>query len=305
MALPLFFHGGEQRPGKMISSKKIHLQHFLKGAGWFIADISGDKATRIVDQHIDGNPEGQHPFAKGFRICFFAEIKWPCFNADRWILYGQFLHCLVQGKFIARTKEQGMSLGGKGFRHCFAQSFRCPSDNHIHGPVFYRWQVKDKNDNLPSRSYIVHMKYRHLFFDLDHTLWDFEANSRQTLLELYHTMQLQSKGVDDFDRFHKNYLAHNERLWDRYRNGFIKAEELRWKRMWLTLLDFKIGSEPLAREMGVYFLESLPTRKILFPYAKEILEYLTQKNYQLHLITNGFEKTQHNKLASSGLGLFF
>jgi putative hydrolase of the HAD superfamily len=149
------------------------------------------------------------------------------------------------------------------------------------------------------------MKYRHLFFDLDHTLWDFEANSRQTLKELYHALDLAAKGVDDFDRFHKCYLVHNDKLWDRYRKGFIKTEELRWKRMWLTLLDFKIGDEQLARDMGVRFLELLPTRRLLFPDTIEMLDYLTQKNYQLHLITNGFEATQHSKLKNSGLDKYF
>jgi len=148
-------------------------------------------------------------------------------------------------------------------------------------------------------------KYKHLFFDLDHTLWDFEANSRQTLEELYQTMQLGSKGVSDFDRFHKNYLLHNDKLWERYRNGFIKVDELRWKRMWLSLLDFKIADEVLAREMGAVFLDLLPTRKILFPYTIEILDYLLDKRYSLHLITNGFEKTQHNKLKYSGLDKYF
>ncbi|MEO5595038.1 MAG: YjjG family noncanonical pyrimidine nucleotidase [Chitinophagaceae bacterium] len=148
-------------------------------------------------------------------------------------------------------------------------------------------------------------RYKHLFFDLDHTLWDFEANSRQTLAELYETMNLKERGVDDFERFNKNYLVHNEKLWDRYRKGFIKTEELRWKRMWLTLLDFKIGDEKLAREMGLVFLNLLPSRKLLFPHAIEILNYLTQKNYVLHLITNGFEATQHAKLKNSGLDSFF
>jgi putative hydrolase of the HAD superfamily len=149
------------------------------------------------------------------------------------------------------------------------------------------------------------MQYKHLFFDLDHTLWDFEANSRQTLEELYHSLGLQARGVHDFDLFHKRYSAHNEKLWDRYRNGYIKVDELRWKRMWLTLLDFKIGDEPLARVMDVRFLEALPSRNILFPYTLEILNYLTAKEYQLHLITNGFEKVQHSKLQNSGLTHYF
>ncbi len=148
-------------------------------------------------------------------------------------------------------------------------------------------------------------KYRHLFFDLDHTLWDFEANARVTLLELYQKMQLDKRGINDFDLFHKNYLDHNEKLWERYRNGFIKQEELRLKRMWLALLDFKIADDLLAKEMSVQFLDLLPTRTILFPYAIEILEYLTDKKYELHLITNGFEKTQHSKLKYSGLDKYF
>ncbi len=148
-------------------------------------------------------------------------------------------------------------------------------------------------------------RYRHLFFDLDHTIWDFEANSRQTLMELFESMDLAARGVNDFDLFHKYYLAHNEKLWDRYRKGFIKVDELRWKRMWLALLDFKIADEKLASEMGVVFLDRLPTRTILFPYATEILDYLTGKAYRLHLITNGFEKTQHSKLKHSGLDKYF
>ena len=149
------------------------------------------------------------------------------------------------------------------------------------------------------------MQYKHLFFDLDHTLWDFETNSRQTLEELYHSLHLSDRGVQDFDLFHKCYIVHNDKLWERYRNGYIKVDELRWKRMWLTLLDFKIGDEPLARKMDVLFLDALPTRKTLFPYTLEILEYLRQKGYVLHLITNGFEKTQLNKLLYAGLTGYF
>lgn len=149
------------------------------------------------------------------------------------------------------------------------------------------------------------MKYKHLFFDLDHTLWDFEANAQATLIELYNSLKLEERGVNDFTLFYKNYLAHNDRLWERYRNGFIKQQDLRVKRMWLTLLDFKIADEPLAKAMSDQFLDLLPTRTILFPYTKEILQYLADKNYQLHLITNGFEVTQHSKLKYSGLAPFF
>jgi putative hydrolase of the HAD superfamily len=149
------------------------------------------------------------------------------------------------------------------------------------------------------------MKYKHLFFDLDHTLWDFESNAKLTLSDLYHSMELAGRGVHDFDLFYKNYLVHNDKLWERYRNGFIKVDDMRWKRMWHTLLDFKIGDEKLAREMGNKFLDLLPSRKLLFPGTIEVLGYLVDKGYELHMITNGFEKTQHSKLEYSGLAPFF
>ena len=148
-------------------------------------------------------------------------------------------------------------------------------------------------------------RYKHLFFDLDHTLWDFEANARATLESLYKDLKLEARGVNDFELFYRNYLQHNDRLWERYRNGFIKQDELRIKRMRMALLDFKIADEPLAEKMNVQFLDLLPSRTNLFPYCIEILEYLKNKNYQLHLITNGFEKTQHSKLKYSGLTDYF
>lgn len=149
------------------------------------------------------------------------------------------------------------------------------------------------------------MKYRHLFFDLDHTLWDFEANAKQTMEEMFETLDLAGHGVQNFITFYDRYLYHNTRLWERYRKGYIRRDDLRWKRMWNTLLDFKIGDEKLARTMDSFFLDKLPTRTILFPYAIEILEYLRNKGYALHLITNGFETTQHSKLKYSGLAGYF
>lgn len=147
--------------------------------------------------------------------------------------------------------------------------------------------------------------YKHIFFDLDHTLWDFEANAKATLQHLYSALDLATRGVDDFERFYRNYLLHNEKLWGRYRNGIIPQEELRIKRMRLSLLDFKIADEALAEALSTEFLSLLPSRTLLFPHAIEILDYLRNKGYSLHLITNGFEKTQHSKLKYSGLTPYF
>lgn len=148
-------------------------------------------------------------------------------------------------------------------------------------------------------------KYKHLFFDLDHTLWDFDANAKESLAELYIFFELESKFISPFEYFYTTYLKHNAILWDRFEKGYITSDELKWKRMWRTLVDFRIGDEKLAREMSAKFLEILPTKKKVFDYAFEILDYLTEKNYSIHLITNGFEKTQWSKLNSSDLARYF
>lgn len=149
------------------------------------------------------------------------------------------------------------------------------------------------------------MAYKDLFFDLDHTLWDFETNSKETIQELYTTHRLADLGIIDFDGFYNTYSAHNHRLWDRYTKGFIKQEELRWKRVYLSLLDFKVANEPLAKQMSQAYLEILPNKKHLFPYTIEILDYLKQKDYKMHLITNGFELVQFKKIKNSGLQDYF
>jgi putative hydrolase of the HAD superfamily len=148
-------------------------------------------------------------------------------------------------------------------------------------------------------------KYKHVFFDLDHTLWDFNTNAKEALGEIFTLFELEQKGVEPFDAFYKHYIHHNEILWDRYHKGFVTGEELKWKRMWRTLLEFKIGDEKLAKDISVKFLEILPTKAKLFPYTKEILDYLIAKKYAIHLITNGFEKTQWSKLTHSGIDHYF
>lgn len=146
--------------------------------------------------------------------------------------------------------------------------------------------------------------YRHLFFDLDHTLWDFERNSEHSWRQLYDGYGLAALVQAPFDLFFRTYLAHNDRLWERYRKGFIKRDELRWKRVWLTLLDFKVYDVDLAHRLDAAYMELLPTRNALMPYAKELLEHCKGR-YEVHLITNGFEATQWQKLRHSGIDGYF
>jgi len=149
------------------------------------------------------------------------------------------------------------------------------------------------------------MSYKHLFFDLDHTLWDFETNAKETLHELFVAHRLHETLTPDFNLFYEKYSFHNKRLWHRYNHGFIRQEELKWKRMWHTLLEFKSGDEKLSKQLSTVYLEILPTKKALFPHTLEILDYLSKKQYTLHLITNGFEKVQWQKLENAQIGHYF
>lgn len=118
--------------------------------------------------------------------------------------------------------------------------------------------------------------------------------------QLYQRFDLASRGIKDFEAFYNIYSDHNEKLWVRFRKGFIRRDELRWKRMWHTLLDFKIGDTRIANELSSAYLELLPTQRNLVPGAAEAVAYCAAK-YQLHIITNGFETTQRQKLHLCGL----
>lgn len=147
--------------------------------------------------------------------------------------------------------------------------------------------------------------YQHLFFDLDHTLWNFEINSKETIRELFITNRLHETVTPDFDFFFEKYSFHNKRLWHRYNHGFIKQAELKWKRMWHALLEFKLADETLAKKLSDEYLQILPSKTALFPHTKEILSYCTNKAYKVHLITNGFEQVQWRKLDNAQIGHYF
>mgnify|MGYP000851730247 FL=1 len=146
---------------------------------------------------------------------------------------------------------------------------------------------------------------KYLFFDLDHTLWDFETNSVDTLNDLHKASALEEKGITSFEDFNTVYHTINDRLWNDFRMGLMSREDLRWKRMWQTLLHYGIYNVPLAKEMSEKYLEILPTKNSVFPYTMEVLQYCKNKNYEMHLITNGFELTQNQKLKNAQLDGFF
>ncbi len=147
-------------------------------------------------------------------------------------------------------------------------------------------------------------KYKHIFFDLDHTLWDFDKNSTETLMELFNKYELTTLGVTSFEQFHAAYKQRNELMWDEYRLGKIDKATLRDKRFIFTFWD--MGLDPDTAPLGLSddYIKISPSRKHLFPHSHEVLTYLKEK-YKLHIITNGFEEAQHIKLESSDLKKYF
>ncbi|MCX7744340.1 MAG: YjjG family noncanonical pyrimidine nucleotidase [Flavobacteriales bacterium] len=145
---------------------------------------------------------------------------------------------------------------------------------------------------------------KHIFFDLDKTLWDFETNSRNALEELYYHHQLPQYGVNDFNLFFKLYTQINDQCWDLYRKNIINKEYLRHQRFFLTLKKFGIENRQLAKAIGKDYVALSPTKTALVSGAKELLEHLKGR-YHLHIITNGFEEIQYLKLKNTGIDHYF
>ena len=148
------------------------------------------------------------------------------------------------------------------------------------------------------------MSIKHLFFDLDRTLWDFETNSFNELVNLYHCHNLHQKGISLSEEFVKVYKKINEKCWERYRENTLSKENLRFERFKQTLEYFGIYDLELSIKIGDDYVKNSPYRTILIPNAIELLSEL-QPNYKLHIITNGFQEVQHVKINQSGLAKFF
>jgi putative hydrolase of the HAD superfamily len=149
------------------------------------------------------------------------------------------------------------------------------------------------------------VQYKHIFWDLDHTLWHFDLNSITSLQLVYEDCALASKGISDFSDFSTVYHDINDKMWDRFRKGFISWQDMRWKRMAKTLTHYRVFDELLAKEMGEMYLEYLPQQNALLPHALEVLDYCAGKGYAQHIITNGFESTQWQKMRNAKIDQYF
>ena len=144
-------------------------------------------------------------------------------------------------------------------------------------------------------------KYQHIFFDLDNTLWDFDKSSILAFDKIYEIFNLINYGIPNAKDFHKTYFDHNNRLWEQYRQGKIDKEFLKTERFRLPLNDYGIVNEKLAIDLGESYTDLAARLVALVPNTMETLTYLKEKNYKIHLITNGFLEVQSIKMKASGL----
>ncbi len=145
--------------------------------------------------------------------------------------------------------------------------------------------------------------YHHIFFDLDHTLWDFDQNAAIVLRKLFLECADHLTHIS-FDDFFDRYSYHNDQLWGLYGVDLIPQAELRLERFRLSLAEFGVTNRDIVNHFVLEYPKQAPLQTHLFPYTKEVLSYLKSR-YRLHLITNGFEEVQHIKLNNCGLADFF
>ena len=146
--------------------------------------------------------------------------------------------------------------------------------------------------------------YSHIFFDLDHTIWDFDKNAEETLFELYHAYNLQNLGLNSADVFIETYTENNHQLWADYHLGKISKDVLRETRFKKTFLDLGLSPDLIPNQFEDDYVNICPTKTNLFPQAHETLTYL-QAKYELHLISNGFKESTECKVKNTNLTPYF
>lgn len=140
-----------------------------------------------------------------------------------------------------------------------------------------------------------------VFFDLDHTLWDFDKNSALTFEKIF---KLNAVNVNS-----KEFLTHYEPInlayWKLYREEKIDKASLRFGRLNDAFLAINtVLDRELIHKLSEDYITHLTTFNHLFENTIEILDYLRLK-YNLHIITNGFKEVQHKKLSQSNIDHYF
>jgi putative hydrolase of the HAD superfamily len=147
-------------------------------------------------------------------------------------------------------------------------------------------------------------KYKCVFFDLDHTLWDYETNSEEALKELYEKHELATRGCAPFDHFYQGFVKINNEIWDQHDRGLIGKDVIRNERFHRVFLHAGINDYESSLAFSAEYIAESPKKPNLVPHAKDILDYLYPR-YPLYIITNGFEEIQGTKMQSSGISNYF
>lgn len=146
---------------------------------------------------------------------------------------------------------------------------------------------------------------RHIFFDLDNTLWDHRKNAYLTIKELFNQQKITEKYGIDFESFHQVYHDINERLWEQIRDGEIDKDYLRKHRFYDTFLSFGIDDAQLSDYFEHHFLDEILNYNELVDGAIDLLDYLRNKGYIMHIISNGFQEVTERKCILSGISDYF
>lgn len=147
----------------------------------------------------------------------------------------------------------------------------------------------------------MNQEIEHIFFDLDHTLWDFDRNSELAFAAIF-SDDFPTIAINDFIQV---YVPINQECWRLYQSDQISHHQLRYNRLKQSFdaINFNASDADIDHIANKY-LALLPTNNLLLDGTIQVLEYL-QKSYQLHIITNGFADVQERKLLNSGLKPFF
>lgn len=147
-------------------------------------------------------------------------------------------------------------------------------------------------------------QYKHIIFDLDHTLWDFNTNSTETLKELFISYNLASLLNCDDSQFIDYYLEVNTQLWHLYNQHKVTKDELRTKRFELVLAHFHVFDKNIAQKLDRDYIAICPEKTGLIDGTLDILQHL-QAKHTLHILTNGFKETQFRKLKACNILQYF
>lgn len=148
--------------------------------------------------------------------------------------------------------------------------------------------------------------YRHLFFDLDHTLWDFDRNSAESIAELYETFRLADAGIPSAAEFSRHFIAINRELWADYDRNVITHGYIRENRFPLVFRSLGVDASGINTDLNAEYLRLLPRKPHLLESAREVLDYLSGQNrYTMHIITNGFAEIQAVKMDSAEIAHYF